>query len=460
MSTILKALEQLESGNNETPAHPPEPGQEGDPMASAEVMMPMMRRRHRRRPIWLGTGLFVAGVSLLGAGLFWSGGASEPTLANAPLPPAVPAIAAVAALDPDAGRPPSPSPPASDTSIQPWYPEGEVSVQPSVAATDGDEVEIPDDLSDDQWAMLMLEEDPSAIGIGAPDPEPDFAVVERAPEPAVPVAVASRIEQLLKTPEPPPVERRQPAPRGTETRRTAAPAPEPSALVVPVAKQVEPPPAPEPEVVIAPAPKPRPRRAEPVLDEAARAVAGMQPPEELAIEPEAAPEPIQRRQPSREPAVADAEAILDSAPGMSAAPAEPEVSSLAEAAPPSPVAPIAPPAPSEPVARVEAVTPSPPAPEVVAPSPPADEPVVARKVEAVIDAPVARGELAAPPLRLASTSWHPKPERREAELAIDDMQRFVREGDQTLGYTVQEITPSSVVFSKDGETVRVGVGRR
>jgi hypothetical protein len=43
---------------------------------------------------------------------------------------------------------------------------------------------------------------------------------------------------------------------------------------------------------------------------------------------------------------------------------------------------------------------------------------------------------------------------------IDGTSRLIRQGDEALGYRVVEITPSSVVFGRDGETVRVRVGAR
>jgi len=68
--------------------------------------------------------------------------------------------------------------------------------------------------------------------------------------------------------------------------------------------------------------------------------------------------------------------------------------------------------------------------------------------------------LAAPSLGLERTRWHPTPERREANVSIDGTSRLIRQGDTTLGYRVVEITPSAVVFGRDGDTVRVRVGAR
>jgi hypothetical protein len=93
-------------------------------------------------------------------------------------------------------------------------------------------------------------------------------------------------------------------------------------------------------------------------------------------------------------------------------------------------------------------------------APPKLEPVVTRAVvpDAAVPVAVARPELAPPQLGLVRTRWHPRPERREALVVVDDAEQMVREGDETLGYAVIEITPSSIVFGREGDTVRVRVG--
>ncbi len=75
------------------------------------------------------------------------------------------------------------------------------------------------------------------------------------------------------------------------------------------------------------------------------------------------------------------------------------------------------------------------------------------------DVQVARLPLDPPGLFPVQTSWHPKVERREAQLeSLFGEARSVREGDLVDGYLVSEITPSSVLFARDGQTVRMRVG--
>ena len=71
---------------------------------------------------------------------------------------------------------------------------------------------------------------------------------------------------------------------------------------------------------------------------------------------------------------------------------------------------------------------------------------------------VAGSPLVPPLLGLERTRWHPLSERREANVVIDGVGIVLREGDDALGYTLLEITPSSIVFGLAGETVRVRVG--
>jgi len=62
---------------------------------------------------------------------------------------------------------------------------------------------------------------------------------------------------------------------------------------------------------------------------------------------------------------------------------------------------------------------------------------------------------------VVGTVWHPKPERRSAQLKLDDRADLVeaREGDVIEGYLIREITPSSVVISRGEVIVTHRVGR-
>ena len=59
------------------------------------------------------------------------------------------------------------------------------------------------------------------------------------------------------------------------------------------------------------------------------------------------------------------------------------------------------------------------------------------------------------------TVWHPKPERRSAQLRLADRVDavHVREEDVVEGYVVREITPSSVVLARGKVVVTHRVGR-
>ncbi len=98
-----------------------------------------------------------------------------------------------------------------------------------------------------------------------------------------------------------------------------------------------------------------------------------------------------------------------------------------------------------------------PAPKVVAAAP-EPKPAAAPK-----PAPVADPEPAAPawsgPL-VEKTKWHPTAERRSAWLSVGGEPREVVEGDVVDGATVREIQPSGVMFERDGESTRRGVGEK
>lgn len=97
--------------------------------------------------------------------------------------------------------------------------------------------------------------------------------------------------------------------------------------------------------------------------------------------------------------------------------------------------------------------PEPPAPAVAS----AAEPDAAPPAEPVAAAPPAP---ALPSLRVEKTLWHPRPERREALVAVDGGEpRLLHEGDELAGARVAEIQPSGVIFEQAGERVRRAVGQ-
>ena len=96
---------------------------------------------------------------------------------------------------------------------------------------------------------------------------------------------------------------------------------------------------------------------------------------------------------------------------------------------------------------------------------PASEPaaVVDPRGAATIAAlePVVDAETAKTPLPgLDSTRWHPSPERREAQVRVAGRRRSVSQGEVVSGYRVLDITPSAIVFEREGGTFRVRVGDR
>jgi len=105
----------------------------------------------------------------------------------------------------------------------------------------------------------------------------------------------------------------------------------------------------------------------------------------------------------------------------------------------------------------------PPIPETAAPPPPAVAVAKAPAPDPPVDVAVVSVPAALePPLhRPVRTTWHPSADRRSARLeAPTGSARDVREGDEVDGYEVVEITPSSVVFGRGGDTVRVRIGAR
>ncbi len=64
-------------------------------------------------------------------------------------------------------------------------------------------------------------------------------------------------------------------------------------------------------------------------------------------------------------------------------------------------------------------------------------------------------------VEVLKTVWHPTPARRWARIAVSGAEGplEVREADTVEGYTVEQITPSSVVMKRGGVTVTHRVGR-
>jgi hypothetical protein len=63
-------------------------------------------------------------------------------------------------------------------------------------------------------------------------------------------------------------------------------------------------------------------------------------------------------------------------------------------------------------------------------------------------------------LHVTRTQWHPEHARRSAEIALGGKQSSVHEGDVVGEYVVQEIKPSGVVLTRDGEHFERRVGAK
>ena len=151
-----------------------------------------------------------------------------------------------------------------------------------------------------------------------------------------------------------------------------------------------------------------------------------------------------------------------------------QVALAAEPAPTPPRTPVAPrtaaaasAAPSEPpaaerVGDVAAAVREPAEPAPVPAKPAAEATVTARRPAAPATLPPAEVEvLAAPPeIRIARTRWHPKPERRTAEVEIDGTAHELHEGDQVETLSVAEIRPSAVIFVHAGIRLERKMGTR
>jgi hypothetical protein len=132
---------------------------------------------------------------------------------------------------------------------------------------------------------------------------------------------------------------------------------------------------------------------------------------------------------------------------------------VAQAAPPEP-SPVAPPAP---VAPAPAVKPEPKAEVAHAAPKPAPKPAAARP--ALPKEAPAREPAPPPPTAVAvsveKTQWHPLADRRIAWLNVpgESEPHRVVEGDVVDGLIVSKIEPSGVVFDRDGEKIRRGLGK-
>jgi hypothetical protein len=267
-------------------------------------------------------------------------------------------------------------------------------------------------------ALLLAALLPGAPELVAPAPQPTAAVAappeaaaaspaDLRPELRTPFLAAQVVQPVREAPEP------------------IAPLPAPQAVFV----AASPTPAQRTAVAV-----PAPADPEPVVIPAARSSEARLPANESVARPAApALRPIDPVAGSAEPAFRPVEPIARP-PELEVGSAEPAVRSA------EPLAPSA-----DPAARSAAP--------------------VARPVEPVLRAGRATTPSAAllevPELRVEGTVWHPRPARRAADLiGRNGASLHVREGDSVLGYQVLEITPSSVVFGRDGETARKRIGER
>ena len=124
----------------------------------------------------------------------------------------------------------------------------------------------------------------------------------------------------------------------------------------------------------------------------------------------------------------------------------------------------------EPVAWSDLQRPAP-APDPVAPAPEAPSESLSRLVSPVRAVGANSKGVAKPPALepdrvktplpgLDSTRWHPTPERRAAQVRVAGRRRSVSQGEVVSGYRVLDITPSAIVFEREGESFRVRVGDR
>lgn len=378
MSTILKALRQLEGNRADPKAQPPT---SHEPAADPEVRLPVPRRHRRRKPLWLGVGLAIAGAALVTVSVLSEISVREPARPVARVPAAGPTGPAVPSFE----IPPLykvPPPLKVDSFVPP--PGG------SMERGDGDDAGPMHQSDPGLPHEARLAAEPPAVP--QPAGRKPVAGVEREAEVAVPAVVA--------------------------VRATPKPAPMPPARQLPVELG-----EPAADPLTAPS---TPRK---VVRPPVRAVAHSE------SVPDATPSAV--ADPGAPVVLSNQDLVGSNSPGIARARVllrdrrEPDLGT-------EPV-----------VVSTEGLLDTAPV-----------EPVVARRADVIADrrVPVARSPLAPPSLGLDRTRWHPLPERREANVVIDGVGRVVREGDEALGYTLLEITPSWIVFGLAGETVRVRVG--
>jgi hypothetical protein len=403
VSTILKALQQLEKDEARAAAGLPlEPGDEPSGL-------PPMGRRRRRGRAWLGIALGVAGVSLITVALLPSEAPRE--IAQRAAPVAEPTLPEPALAVPAPGI--ERARPARDATPV----EVESPVVDAMPSVDDSPVEVPAPV-----ALASAAEPADALEVASPV---DVAAAElEAAEFAHAVEVASPVElaragsadpapRAASSPERAPSAGRQ---TPAATRRSAATSGLPSGkttqglalsnddLAASTASELERGRAVS-QAELRPSARLEPA-AEPVLAKA-------------PVEPRPAPPPRVEREPEPAPRPAASQRAAAPLPAV-------KVRAVAGAKPP---------------------------------------PELAVRAESVLDAPVARppepaSGIEPPSLGLERTRWHPQPARREANIVVAGEQRTVREGDQVLGYRIVEITPSSIIFDKNGRTERVRVGAR
>jgi hypothetical protein len=130
-----------------------------------------------------------------------------------------------------------------------------------------------------------------------------------------------------------------------------------------------------------------------------------------------------------------------------------------EPPPPPPVEiAVAEPEPPAPAPRVEPPTPT----RVAREIPPEPDPVPERREPeraASVAPPAAPVPAPAADVYVTRTQWHPEHTRRSAQVQVAGQDRSVKEGDVVGDYLVDEIKPTGVILSRDGETIEQKIGK-
>lgn len=74
-------------------------------------------------------------------------------------------------------------------------------------------------------------------------------------------------------------------------------------------------------------------------------------------------------------------------------------------------------------------------------------------------APASPAPAPATDVYVTRTQWHPEHARRSADVQVAGQDRSVKEGDRVGDYVVNEIKPSGVVLSRDGEQIEQKIGK-